>query len=105
MRSASLFKKTWKEAFIGRLALGWFWAGAFAAAAVPPGVCFLLNVEQLSVWLAAAALSSAIVIFVVVFVRTLDTVYRTALCVFATEGVIPEPFDEPELHAVFKVAG
>jgi hypothetical protein len=39
-----------------------------------------------------------------VFLKTLDTVYRTALYVFATEGVVPEPFDDGELHGIWEVS-
>lgn len=104
-RSGKLFRKTWKEAFIGRLALGWVWAGFGALAVVPVGVCLYLGIQDARWLLMAIAAPGAIALFGVVFVRTLDMIYRTALYVFATEGVVPEPFDQPELHDVFVVAG
>lgn len=104
LRSGKLFRKTWKEAFIGRLALGWVWA-AFAALAIVPFAASLYLGVQDGRWLLLALLGpGAIALFGVVFVRTLDMVYRTALYVFATEGVVPGPFDQPELHEVFVAA-
>ncbi|MGH1340780.1 MAG: DUF6159 family protein [Nannocystales bacterium] len=103
-RSGKLFKKTWKEAFIGRLALGWVWAGFGALAILPFAACIALGVADPR-WLLGAVIGpGAVALFGVVFVRTLDMIYRTALYVFATEGVVPEPFEGPELHDVFVVA-
>ncbi len=104
LRSGKLFRKTWKEAFIGRLALGWVWAGFGMMAIVPAAACIYLGVQDPRWLLVAIAAPGAIALFGIVFVRTLDMVYRTALYVFATEGVVPEPFDQPELHDVFVVA-
>jgi len=103
-RSGKLFRKTWKEAFIGRLALGWVWALFGAVAVVPFGVCVYLGIQDPRWLIMAFVAPGAIALFGVVFVRTLDMIYRTALYVFATEGVVPEPFDQPELHDVFIVA-
>ncbi|MBV1861053.1 MAG: hypothetical protein KUG77_21730 [Nannocystaceae bacterium] len=103
-RSGKLFKKTWKEAFVGRLALGWVWAGFGAAAILPFAACIALGVSDPRWLLGALIAPAAVAVFGTVFVRTLDMVYRTALYVFATEGVVPEPFDQPEFHDVFAVA-
>ena len=104
-RSGKLFKKTWKEAFVGRLALGWVWAGFGALAIVPFAACIALGVSDPR-WLVGALIApGAVALFGTVFVRTLDMIYRTALYVFATEGVLPAPFDGPELHDVFVVSG
>lgn len=103
-RSGKLFKKTWKEAFIGRLALGWVWAGFGALAIVPFAACIALGVADPRWLLGALIAPGAVALFGAVFVRTLDMIYRTALYVFATEGVVPEPFDQPDLHDVFVVA-
>lgn len=32
-----------------------------------------------------------------------EAIYRAALYVFASEGVVPEPFDGAELHAIWHV--
>lgn len=103
-RSGKLFKKTWKEAFIGRLALGWVWAAFGALAIVPFAACVALGVADPRWLLGALVAPGAVALFGAVFVRTLDMIYRTALYVFATEGVVPEPFEGPELHDVFVVA-
>ena len=104
-RSGKLFRKTWKEAFVGRLALGWVWVLFALIAVLPFGLCVYLGVQDPRWLILAFAAPGAIALFAVVFIRTLDMVYRTALYVFATEGVIPEPFDQPELHDVFVVVG
>ncbi len=104
LRSGKLFRKTWKEAFVGRLALGWVWMGFGVLAIVPTAACIYLGVQDPRWLLLAIGAPGAIALLGIVFVRTLDMVYRTALYVFATEGVVPEPFDQPDLHDVFVVA-
>lgn len=104
LRSGKLFRKTWKEAFVGRLALGWVWLGFGAVAVVPFAASLYLGIQDARWLLLALVGPGAIAVFGVIFVRTLDMVYRTALYVFATEGVVPEPFDQPELHEVFIAA-
>jgi hypothetical protein len=102
-RSATLFKETWKDAFVGRLALGWVW-GLFAlAVGVPVVACIVLG-TGVKVMVVAIAMPVLLALALATFLRTLDTIYRTALYIFATEGVVPEPFDDPELHAVFCVS-
>ncbi len=103
-RSAKLFRKTWKEAFVGRLALGWVWGLLVATVAVPIAACVWLQVQNGTVLALAIGIPVVGVLFGAVVLRTLDTIYRTALYVFATEGVVPEPFDAPELHAAFHVS-
>lgn len=105
LRSASLFRRTWKEAFIGRLSLGWAWGLIVAGAVIPAGVCAWLGAQSPTVWILAVGVPGLVVVACAVVIRTLDTIYRTALYVFASEGVVPGPFDDPELDAVFCVSG
>lgn len=101
-RSATLFKETWKDAFVGRVVLGWVW-GLFAlAAGVPTIVCIAVG-AGVKVMAIAIAMPVLMALALATFLRTLDIIYRTALYIFATEGVVPEPFDDPELHAIFCV--
>lgn len=103
LRSAKLFRKTWKEAFIGRLALGWVWLGFVLLAVAPIAACIALGVSDGRALFVALVAPGAIALVGAIVVRTLDMIYRTALYVFATEGVVPEPFDQDELHAIFTV--
>ena len=102
-RSARLFRETWKESFVGRLALGWMWVPLALVIAIPIGLCVLLEVEDGAILAIAIGVPLALCGAAALVARTLDTIYRTALYVFATEGVVPEPFDAPELHDVWAV--
>lgn len=103
-RSASLLRDTWREAFIGRLVLGWLWAPAFVIAAVPFVLCLILKVQHAGVFALAVVLPAFALVLLGVILQTLDTIYRCALYVYATEGVVPEPFDDPDLHEIWCVA-
>jgi hypothetical protein len=102
LRSAKLFRDTWKEAFIGRIAVGWITVPFGLLVAATIALCGLLGIDGASrvvlIALPVAAFGIALLL-----VRTLDVVYRTALYVFATEGVVPEPFDDAELHGIWEV--
>lgn len=102
-RSASLFRETWREAFIGRLVLGWLWVPALVVAAVPFLLCLLFEVQHVGVFALAVVLPALALVLLAVVLQTLDTIYRCALYVFATEGVVPEPFDDPDLHEIWCV--
>jgi hypothetical protein len=101
-RSATLFKETWKDAFVGRLVLGWVWGLFILAAGVPTILCIVMGASA-KVFVLAIAMPVLLALALATMLRTLDTIYRTALYIFATEGVIPEPFDDPELHEIFCV--
>jgi Family of unknown function (DUF6159) len=102
-RSTTLMRETWKEAFVGRLVLGWLWLPFALVASVPLALCIALGVEQPVVLALAVVIPSLALAALVVVLRTLDTIYRCALYVFATEGVVPEPFDDPELEEIWCV--
>jgi hypothetical protein len=105
IRSAKLFRQTWKEAFVGRLALGWLWGLMMIGSVIPIAACVWLGVRQGPALFLLIGLPLVVILASAVVLRTLDTIYRTALYVFATEGVVPDPFDTPDLHAVFFVRG
>jgi uncharacterized protein DUF6159 len=102
-RSTTLMRETWKEAFVGRLVLGWLWVPIGMLAALPLALCLALGIEQPLVLALAVVVPSLAVAALAVVLRTLDTIYRCALYVFATEGVVPEPFDDPELDEIWCV--
>jgi hypothetical protein len=103
-RSAGLMRQTWKEAFVGRLLLRWavlpFVLVGVAGFALLLAAGITPTAQPIWFGLAAVAAVSLGTVLVAVM-RTLDAVYRCALYVFATEGVVPEPFDEPALHEIW----
>jgi hypothetical protein len=105
-RSTTLMRETWREAFVGRLVLGWL---LWPAALLGLGVLTLLFAVGLGPFTHPAVFGVAAGIAVIGYIAiaavayTLDTVYRCALYVFATEGVVPEPFDDPDLHEIWTV--
>lgn len=105
-RSTTLMRDTWKEAFVGRLVLGWvLWPVALVAVGAL-GVLLALGVtpmDQPVLFVAIAGASVLLYVAIAAVAHTLDTVYRCALYVFATEGVVPEPFADPELDAIWIV--
>lgn len=102
-RSTTLMRETWKEAFVGRLVLGWLWFPIALLAMLPLALCLALGVEDHVVLALAVAVPSLGLAALAVVLRTLDTIYRCALYVFATEGVVPEPFDDPDLEEIWCV--
>lgn len=102
-RSTTLMRETWQEAFVGRLVLGWLWFPIAVLAALPLALCIALGVEQPIVLALAVVVPSLVLAALAVVLRTLDTIYRCALYVFATEGVVPEPFDDPDLEEIWCV--
>jgi hypothetical protein len=102
-RSAKLFRSTWKESFVGRLAIGWLWLPFALVIAIPIGLCALLDVDDHTIVAIAVGIPVLLCGAAALFIRTLDTIYRTALYVFATEGVVPQPFDAPDLHEIWNV--
>ena len=103
-RSASLFSQTWKEAFVGRFLVGWILAPIVVVCTIPFWICVATGVEEPLAIFAAIAFPALVGLALGVVLRTLDTVYRTALYVFATEGVVPADFDDPDLHVIFVAA-
>lgn len=102
-RSASLFKETWKETFVARLALGWIWGPAFILMALPIALCFAFGVEEKAVLITAAAVPIVGLGLFSLVLHTLHVIYRAALYTFATEGVVPEPFAVDDLDDVWTV--
>lgn len=103
-RSAGLMRQTWKEAFVGRLLLRWAAVPLVVVGIAGFAVLMAVGITPTSqpLWFGIAAVFAVSLGMVLVAVaRTLDAVYRCALYVFATEGVVPEPFDDPALHEIW----
>jgi hypothetical protein len=64
-------------------------------------LCNLLKVQHVGLIAHAIVLPAFALVLLGVVLQTLDTIYRCALYVFATEGVVPEPFDDPDLHEIW----
>jgi hypothetical protein len=104
-RSATLVRETWKEAFLGRLALMWIYLPLAILAAMPVLLCALFEVESGVALALAVGIPGALFVLAVLALHTLETIYRAALYVFATEGVVPSRFDDPDLHEIWCVRG
>lgn len=104
-RSTTLLRETWKEAFIGRLALGWIWVPVVFISLAPLGIALGLDVRSTAVLAVVIALPVLVAGALALLLHTLDTIYRCALYVFATEGVVPSGFDDPDLHELWCTRG
>lgn len=102
-RSARLFRETWTEAFVGRVALGWMALPFGLLMGIAVGLVVWLDIDHGPTLAIMLATPLGIAGIGALLLNTLDNVYRSALYVFATEGVVPEPFDEPELHEIWAV--
>ena len=106
--SAATLKKTWGETLIGFVGIGFVNFGA--SAVVFGAIMLLLAGGVLALWLdyielmvvAFALLFLALVILGYVVAAASD-VYRCALYVYATEGVVPLPYTTDLMDAAWKV--
>jgi hypothetical protein len=103
-RSAKLFRSTWKEGVLGRWALGWLWFPYGVVCVSPLVLGAGLGVQDETVWFVLVLMTASAFGLGGVLIRTLDTIYRAALYVFAAEGVVPAAFDVPDLHTVWHTA-
>lgn len=98
--SANLLKKTWGESLIGYAGIS---AGTFLAfvpliAIVP--LSFVLG--WVFFWLAMALWLVCLFVFVYIL-SVAGQVYKGALFIYASEGVVPGPFDENQMNMAWKV--
>ena len=100
-RSAALLRLTWKEGSFERWSIRWLWVPLGLACGLPLLVGAGAGVEDGLAWFVLILLSSSCFGLGGVAIATLDGIYRSALYVFATEGVVPEPFDDPDLHTLW----
>ncbi|HUJ61155.1 MAG TPA: DUF6159 family protein [Kofleriaceae bacterium] len=98
-RSGDLFRKTWGETALSEVGL----RVITAHLSVVLVLIALAIIELLgeSGWALLAVL--ALVAGFVGVVGALEAIYRAALYVFASEGVVPAPFGGPELHDIWQV--
>jgi hypothetical protein len=103
--SATTLKKTWGESLIGYVGIT---LGAWVA--VLASVIFLIGTILLSVWLhhpmyifVASGLWILAMFVYGYLVSVAGHIYRGALYVYASEGVVPEPFTAELMDAAWKV--
>lgn len=107
--SVSTLKKTWGETLIaytgiqlGKLLLV---VAVVASSLVSSMLIFDAEWDFAYVMLVEAALFGCALLAWWFFIGTANDIYRCALYVYATEGVVPEPFSEEQMHAAWKVRG
>jgi|GEM_PF-1613605 len=104
-RSAQLFRETWHETLVARLALGWFWVPAMFVAAAPVLLLAALGVREPAVLVPIVMLAGVALAAFGLVLHTLDGIYRAALYTYASEGVIPEAFAGEDLQEIWEVPG
>jgi hypothetical protein len=97
-RSGDLFKKTWGETALAEV--GARVIAQYAMILLVLLVWLLLDVFGESPFTVLLILSIAIGL--VALIGSLEAIYRAALYVFASEGVVPEPFAGAELDAIWR---
>ncbi len=102
-RSSGLVKETWREGVVGHLSLRWAWAPIALLVVLPIVLCGLLEVEHPLVIVGVLCTSVSVASIAGLFLYTVEVIFRSALYIFATEGVVPEAYDCEELHCVWRV--
>ena len=103
--SASLLRKTWGEALIGYAGIafgGWLIVLAFVGLL---GLSAVLSIVIDSFWpLAIGGVLWLVGTFAFAYVLSVaGQVYRAALYIYATEGVVPAGFDQDQMDMAWKV--
>jgi hypothetical protein len=98
LRSSELMRRTWAETTISEFGF------RLLCAHLVIGLIFICLVLARLIN-EPLVLAIAITLFLagVMVVTTLQAIYRAALYIFAAEGVVPDDFDTPEMHAVWRV--
>lgn len=106
-RSAILLKQTWGESLIGYLGIGFgavvVMAGSLLLFAFPLGIGLALK----SLWLViGAVVLEFLCLAVITYLQGVASqVYRCALFIYASEGVVPGPYDQDMMDLAWKVKG
>lgn len=98
LRSSELMRRTWGETAISEFGFRLLCTHLVIALVI---ICLIVArlINQ------PFAVVVAILLFLsgVMIIATLQAIYRAALYIFAAEGVVPDDFDTPEMHAVWRV--
>ncbi len=98
-RSGDLFRRTWGETTLSEVGVRIITQHLFFILLVVAFILLQLLGESLFTVLLVLALFAG----AVSLIGALEAIYRSALYVFASEGVVPEPFGGPELDAIWRV--
>jgi Family of unknown function (DUF6159) len=97
-RSGELLRRIW-----GETALSEF---GFRTLVIHVGIALLLVcllIARLIDGPVAVVVGIVLVLAFAVIAASLQAIYRAALYIFAAEGVVPDEFDTPDMHAVWRV--
>jgi Family of unknown function (DUF6159) len=97
-RSGDLFKRTWGETTLSEVGLRVF--TQYLMVLLVLLAVLLIDVFDKSIF--ALLLIIALAGAAIGLIGSLEAIYRAALYVFASEGVVPEPFNAAELDAVWR---
>ncbi|HKE13259.1 MAG TPA: DUF6159 family protein [Kofleriaceae bacterium] len=97
-RSGELLRQTWGETAVSELGFRVLLVHMMIVLLI---VCVII--ARLVNESFALVLAIALVLAGVMVAATLQAIYRAALYIFAAEGVVPDGFDTPEMHAVWHV--
>jgi hypothetical protein len=98
LRSSELMRRTWGETATSELGFRLLCIHLLVVLIV---ICLILAGFINEPFVLAIAL--ALLLSGVMVVATLHTIYRAALYIFAAEGVVPDAFDSPEMHTIWRV--
>jgi len=104
-RSAVMLKKTWGESLIGYLGIRFGGVicvlGSLVLFAIPLGIGLAL--ENPWVIIPAVALEFLCLMVITYLLNIASQVYRCALFIYASEGVVPGPYDQDMMDLAWKV--
>jgi len=96
-RSSDLFRRTWGETTLSEVGIRVLTAHLGLILVLVAVALIDLLGDSIGILVVLALVVAAFAI-----IGTLEAIYRSALYVFAAEGVIPEPFDSPELEEIWR---
>jgi hypothetical protein len=102
-RSLSLLKKTWGEALVGRLGLGFF----LFLLAIPVILLFVAGIALLAGKMVPAGIAVLVVAFIALLLHSaissaLNTILLAALYQYASEDRVPDAFDRSTFEGAFQ---
>jgi len=98
--SACLLKKTWGESLIGYVGISAVSFLAFVPLVVVVPLSFVLG--WVFFWIAITLWLVSLFVFIYIL-SVAGQVYKGALYIYASEGVVPGPFDEDQMNMAWKV--
>lgn len=103
--SVSTLKRTWGESLAGfvGLRLGGMLFGLFSIGLLVPAIVLAVALNQFWIGLAAGAIWLLALLVSSFFINMATHVYRCALYVYASEGVVPLPYSADMMNAAWKV--